>query len=391
MRRIGTSAMGIIAPIIRSGDNLSKIVSESVINASIDEDFKIEDGDIIGITEAVVAKAEGNYATIEQIAKDIRNKIKSGTVGVVFPILSRNRFSNILKGISMGSDKVIIQLSYPSDEVGNSIVTIDECDDLCVNPNTDSFTEEEFREKFGNDIKHKFTGIDYMEYYKSLGNNIEIIISNNPKEIFQYTKNVIVSDIHSRNRTKKFLKEGNIIIGLDDILSSSIDGSGYNEKYGILGSNKSTEDKLKLFPRNSSDFVKNVQELIKSKTGKVVEVMVYGDGAFKDPKGGIWEFADPVVSPGFTNGLLGMPNEIKLKYIADSELSHLEGEKLIKAIKEKIISKDKNLIGNMRSEGTTPRQITDLLGSLCDLVTGSGDKGTPIVYIKDYFKNYASE
>lgn len=392
MKTMGTQAIGIRAPIVYEGDNLPEIVVNSVIEYSNESKVAIEARDIIGVTEAVVARAQGNYATVEQIAKDVRKKFPSGTVGVVFPILSRNRFSILLKGIALGVDKLYIQLSYPMDEVGNHIVSQEQIYKSGVNPYTDVFSEGEFRARFNN-LRHEFTAIDYLNLYRTLGNNAEIILANDPCEMLKHTKNVIVADIHTRVQTKNRLVANGAesVFGLDEILNMSIDGSGYNQKYGVLGSNKAGENKVKLFPRLCEEFVEKVQKLMLKKTGVKVEVLIYGDGAFKDPVGKIWELADPVVSPAFTDGLVGLPNELKLKYIADNEFAGIRGEEAKKAIIERIRSKDKNLVGKDETEGTTPRRLTDLIGSLCDLVSGSGDKGTPFILIKGYFDNYASE
>jgi F420-0:gamma-glutamyl ligase len=374
---------------------ICKIVVESVINASISEGFSFHDKDVIGITEAVVARAQGNYATVDDVAADIKNKFPEGTIGVVFPILSRNRFSICLKGIARGAKKIVLMLSYPSDEVGNHLVSLDQLDEHNVNPWSDVLTEAKYRELFGYQ-KHHFTGVDYVAYYRELIENenceCEIIFANDVRTILNYTKDVLCCDIHSRARSKRLLKAkgANIVYGLDDVLSESINGSCYNKDYGLLGSNKATEDKIKLFPRDGQAIVLEIQRQMKEKTGKTIEVMVYGDGAFKDPVGKIWELADPVVSPFFTEGLLGQPNEIKLKYLADNDFANLEGEALKEAIKESIKQKDANLVGQMASQGTTPRQITDLIGSLCDLTSGSGDKGTPIILIQGYFDNYTN-
>ncbi|MDL2287680.1 coenzyme F420-0:L-glutamate ligase [Eubacteriales bacterium OttesenSCG-928-G02] len=394
MKYTGVTARGIITPIFKVGDDLVSNVVDSVINASNNENFNLNDGDIIGITEAVLARTQGNYATCEQISSDIKDKFNSEELGIVFPILSRNRFSILLKAIAMSTNKLYIQLSYPADEVGNLLVARDIFDKSGVNPYTDSFTEDEFREIFPPETTiHRFTGVDYIEFYKTFNPNIEIVFSNDPTHILKYTKNVLTCDIHSRSRSKKLINDAGAYkcFGLDDILTNPINGSGYNEIYGLLGSNKATENMVKLFPRNSQTFVEDVAALIKNKTNKNIEVLVYGDGGFKDPVGGIWELADPVVSPGFTKGLIGTPNEIKMKYLADTELSDFSGEELIKRMKAKILEKDSNLYGSMASQGTTPRQLTDLLGSLCDLISGSGDKGTPVVLIQNYFKNYAVE
>ncbi|SHE43821.1 F420-0:Gamma-glutamyl ligase [Tissierella praeacuta DSM 18095] len=392
-RIVGTVVRGLRAPIIKEGDDIADIVVNCVMKASEIEGFKIQDKDIVTLTESIVARAQGNYASINAIANDIREKFGNETIGLVFPILSRNRFAIILRGIAKGAKKIVLMLSYPSDEVGNHLVDMDVLDVKGVNPWTDVLNEKEFREYFGYTL-HPFTGVDYIEYYKSLiseyGIDCEIIFSNDPKTILNYTKNVIACDIHTRFRTKRILKEngGENVYGLDDILSYSIDGSGYNEKYGLLGSNKSTEDKIKLFPRDCQPIVNKIQESIKEKTGKIVEVMVYGDGAFKDPVGKIWELADPVVSPAYTSGLEGTPSEVKLKYLADNDFADLRGEELKKAISKYIENKESELVGNMAAQGTTPRRLTDLIGSLSDLTSGSGDKGTPIIYIQGYFDNY---
>ena len=394
-KMVGTISRGIRTPIIRSGDNLVEIIADSVISAAKEEKFELKDRDIIAATEAIVARAQNNYATIDDIAEDIKTKFNGDTIGVIFPILSRNRFAICLKGIAKGAKKIVLMLSYPSDEVGNHLVSLDMLDEKDVNPYRDVLTLEKYRELFGEN-KHPFTGVDYVEYYGNLireaGAEVEIIFSNNPRTILNYTKNVLVCDIHTRKRTKRILKEngGNIILGLDDILTSSINGSGFNEKYGLLGTNKATEDKVKLFPRNCEEFVQTLQNKILEETGKKVEVMIYGDGAFKDPVGKIWELADPVVSPAYTEGLEGTPNEIKLKYLADNNFANLQGEELRTAIEEYIKNKNSNLVGSMESQGTTPRRLTDLIGSLCDLTSGSGDKGTPVVYIQGYFDNYTN-
>jgi len=392
MRTFGTQATGIRTPIIYEGDDLPKIVVDSVLKYSKETGMKIADRDIIGVTEAVVARAQGNYATVEQIAADVKKKFPSGAVGVVFPIMSRNRFSIALRGIAAGAKKLYIQLSYPADEVGNHIVSDDQIYESGVNPYSDVFTEAEFREHF-KDVKHQFTGIDYLELYRELGNNAEIILANDPCEILKYTKNVIAADIHTRTQTKRRLEFGGAkkVYGLDDLLTKSVDGSGYNERYGLLGHNKATEDRVKLFPRDCDKFVRDVQELMLKKTGTKVEVVVYGDGAFKDPVGKIWELADPVVCPAYTDGLTGLPNELKLKYIADNELADKKGAEAQRAMVERIRKKRKNLMGKEETQGTTPRRLTDLIGSLCDLTSGSGDKGTPVVLIKGYFDNYADE
>lgn len=392
-RMVGTVIRGLRAPIINKGDDITEIVVNTVLKASETEGYSINDQDIVTVTESVVARAQGNYATIDNIAKDVSLKFGKDTIGVIFPILSRNRFSICLRGIAKGAKKIVLMLSYPSDEVGNHLVDIDMLDEKGVNPWTDVLTEAEFRGYFGYE-KHIFTGIDYIDYYKSIieeyGIDCEIIFSNTAKTILNYTKNVLTCDIHSRFRTKKILKAngGDKIYSLDDILSTSIDGSGYNEAYGLLGSNKATEESVKLFPRNCQSVVDSIQAMLKEKTGKAVEVMIYGDGAFKDPVGKIWELADPVVSPAYTAGLKGTPNEVKLKYLADNNFADLKGEELKKAISEYIINKESNLVGAMEAQGTTPRQLTDLIGSLSDLTSGSGDKGTPIIYIQGYFDNY---
>ena len=394
-RLVGTISRGVRAPIIRENDDICKIVVESVINASISEGFCFHDKDVIGITEAVVARAQGNYATVDDIAEDIKNKFPEGTIGVVFPILSRNRFSICLKGIARGAKKIVLMLSYPSDEVGNHLVSLDQLDEHNVNPWSDVLTEAKYRELFGYQ-KHHFTGVDYVAYYRELiekeNCECEIIFANDVRTILNYTEDVLCCDIHSRARSKRLLKAkgAKTVYGLDDVLSESINGSGYNKDYGLLGSNKATEDKIKLFPRDGQAIVLEIQKQMKEKTGKTIEVMVYGDGAFKDPVGKIWELADPVVSPFFTEGLLGQPNEIKLKYLADNDFANLEGDELKEAIKNSIKQKDSNLVGQMASQGTTPRQITDLIGSLCDLTSGSGDKGTPIILIQGYFDNYTN-
>ncbi len=390
MKTIGTISRGIKAPIIKKGDDLVDIVVDSVLAASEEGKFELQDKDVVAMTEAIVARAQGNYATLEQIAKDVRNKTGGGTVGLVFPIMSRNRFSMILKGIAMGVDKLIIQLSYPSDEVGNPLIPMDIIDEKGVNPYTDVFTEEQYYATFGK-ILHPFTGLDYIELYKSFGGaNCEIILANNPKEILKYTDKVINADIHTRNRTKRILKEAGakVCLNLTDILNASVDGSGWNE-YGLYGSNLATDNSIKLFPRDGQKLVDTIAAKFKAVTGKNIEVMIYGDGAFKDPVGGIWELADPVVSPAYTKGLEGTPNELKLKYLADNALGNLTGEDAKKAMKELIKEKKANLVADQFSQGTTPRRLTDLLGSLCDLTSGSGDKGTPIILIQNYFTNYS--
>ena len=392
-RMVGTISRGLRAPIIREGDDIAAIVVDSVLKASQNHNFEVQDGDIVTVTEAVVARAQGNYATVDAIAKDVQTKFGDDTVGVIFPILSRNRFAICLRGIAKGLKKVVLMLSYPSDEVGNHLVDLDLLDEKGVNPWTDVLTEEEFRNYFGYN-KHTFTGVDYIEYYKSLvqdaGAECEVIFSNNPKTILNYTTSVLTCDIHTRARSKRILKANGAtkVYGLDDILTQSVDGSGYNQEYGLLGSNKATEETVKLFPRECQPVVDKIQAELLAKTGKSVEVMVYGDGAFKDPVGKIWELADPVVSPAFTKGLEGQPNEVKLKYLADNDFAHLKGDELKAAISEYIKNKESDLTGNMASQGTTPRRLTDLIGSLADLTSGSGDKGTPIIYIQGYFDNY---
>ncbi len=392
-RVVGTVVRGLRGPIINNGDNIEEIVVQTVLNAATVEGFSIEDRDIVTVTESIVARAQGNYATIDNIAADIKGKFGEETVGVIFPILSRNRFANCLRGIAKGAQKVVLMLSYPADEVGNHLVDIDELDAKGINPWTDVLTEAQFREFFGY-IKHPFTGVDYIEYYKGLieaeGVACEVIFSNNPKTILNYTKNVLTCDIHTRFRTKRILTNNGAekVFGLDDILTQSIDGSGFNEAYGLLGSNKATEESVKLFPNNCQPIVDGIQAKIKEITGKTVEVMVYGDGAFKDPVGKIWELADPVVSPAYTAGLDGTPNEVKLKYLADNNFSHLRGEELKQAISKYIQNKNDDLVGAMKAQGTTPRRLTDLIGSLSDLTSGSGDKGTPMIYIQGYFDNY---
>ena len=392
-RKVGTISRGIRCPIIKEHDDLAKIVTESVLDAAKCEGFELRDKDVIALTESIVARAQGNYASIDAIAKDVKEKLGGGTVGVIFPILSRNRFAILLKGIARGCKKVILMLSYPSDEVGNALLTYDQLDEKDVNPYSDVLSLEKYRELFGHNV-HEFTGVDYVDYYISLvkgeGCEVEVVFANQAKTILNYTDTVLTCDIHTRSRTKRILlKHGaKCALGLDDILTSSVDGSGFNENYGLLGSNKSTEDKVKLFPRAATDLVYDIQARIKELTGKNVEVMVYGDGAFIDPQGKIWELADPVVSPFHTEGLKGTPNELKLKYLADNEFKDLSGKELQEAIAKKIKEKDGSLVGNMASQGTTPRQLTDLLGSLCDLTSGSGDKGTPIILIQGYFDNY---
>ncbi|MGN0628712.1 MAG: coenzyme F420-0:L-glutamate ligase [Oscillospiraceae bacterium] len=394
-RRVGTVSRGIRCPIIREGDDLGAIVTESVLEAAESDGFELHDRDVISVTESIVARAQGNYASVDDIAADVRAKLGGETVGVIFPILSRNRFAICLRGIAKGAKKIVLMLSYPSDEVGNELVSLDKLDEAGVDPYADVLTLEKYRELFGVN-RHPFTGIDYVDYYRGLiresGAEVEVIFANNAKAILDYTDRVLTCDIHTRARTKRILKAAGakVVCGLDDILTSPVNGSGYNEKYGLLGSNKSTEDRIKLFPRDSQPLVLDIQRRILEATGKHVEVMVYGDGAFKDPQGKIWELADPVVSPFFTDGLVGTPNELKLKYLADNDFKHLSGEELKAAISDSIRAKDGSLVGNMASQGTTPRQLTDLIGSLCDLTSGSGDKGTPVVLVQGYFDNYTT-
>ncbi|MCQ2155174.1 MAG: coenzyme F420-0:L-glutamate ligase [Bacteroidales bacterium] len=395
-RRTGTVSRGIRCPIIRQGDNLAEIVANSVLEAAGSDGFTLNDRDVVAVTESVVARAQGNYAEIDAIAQDVRTKTGGSTVGVIFPILSRNRFAICLKGIATGCKKVVLMLSYPSDEVGNSLVSLDAVDQAGVNPYSDVLTLEQFRKHFGY-VKHEFTGIDYIEYYSSIirecGAEVEVVFANHAEAILDYTDTVITCDIHTRARSKRILKAAGakIVLGLDDILNAPVNGSGYNEDYGLLGSNKATENTVKLFPHKCPEFVDDIRDRILKATGKKVEVMIYGDGAFKDPQGKIWELADPVVSPVHTDGLSGTPNELKLKYLADNDFADLNGEDLREAISNSIKTKDADLKGRMASEGTTPRQITDLLGSLCDLTSGSGDKGTPVVLVQGYFDNYTSE
>lgn len=392
-RKIGTVARGMRAPIIREGDNLEQIVTDVILEGEKAGEYKIQDRDVVGITESIVARVQGNYANVDQIAEDVKNKFGGEEVGVIFPILSRNRFAICLRGIARGAKKIILMLSYPSDEVGNHLLDIDLVDKAGINPYSDVLSEAEFEKAFGKSC-HPFTGMDYVAYYKSIieeeGAEAEIIFANNPKAILDYTKKVLNCDIHTRARTKRLLNEGGaeIVFGMDDILTESVNGSGYNIKYGLLGSNKATEETIKLFPNDCTEFVYKIQENIKEATGKTIEVMVYGDGAFKDPVGKIWELADPVVSPGYTKGLEGTPNEVKLKYLADNDFADLSGEELKTAISEYIRNKDEDLGDSMVAQGTTPRRLTDLIGSLCDLTSGSGDKGTPIIYIQGYFDNY---
>ena len=392
----GTVSRGIKLPILKQGDDLANIVVESVLAASKEAPFQMNDRDVIAITESIVARCQGNYASVNDIAQDIRNKVPDGELGVIFPILSRNRFAILLKGFARGSKKIFLMLSYPSDEVGNALLTYDELDEKGVNPYSDVLSLEQYRKLFGRKV-HEFTGVDYIDYYVDLikgeGCDVEVIFANQPKAILDYTKNVLTCDIHTRNRTKRILKEkgANIVLGLDDILTQPVNGSGCNVKYGLLGSNKATEEMVKLFPNDGQELVEKIQGLMEMKTGKHVEVMVYGDGAFKDPQGKIWELADPVVSPFFTEGLRGTPNELKIKFLADNEFNNLKGDELKEAIQAKIKEKEANLVGKMASEGTTPRQLTDLIGSLCDLTSGSGDKGTPVVLVQGYFTNYSEE
>ena len=393
---VGTTSRGIRLPIIKKGDNLADMVVTSVLEASKNEPFAINDKDVIAITESVVARSQGNYATVDDIAKDVHDKFQGGEIGVIFPILSRNRFSILLKGMARGVKKIYLMLSYPSDEVGNALLTYDELDEKNINPYSDVLSLEEYRKLFGHKV-HEFTGVDYIDYYVSLikgeGCDVEVIFANQAKTILNYTDKVLTCDIHTRNRTKRILKEkgGKIVLGMDDILTAPVNGSGYNAKYGLLGSNKSTEEVVKLFPRDAQSLVEDIQAKINKATGKHVEVMVYGDGAFKDPQGKIWELADPVVSPFYTSGLKGTPNELKLKYLADNDFKGLKGDALKEAIKNKIKEKEGSLVGNMASQGTTPRQLTDLIGSLCDLTSGSGDKGTPVVLVQGYFTNYSQD
>ena len=394
-RRVGTVSRGIRCPIIREGDNLAAIVADSVLEAAEYEGFELRDRDVISVTESIVARSQGNYASIDNIAQDVKAKLGDGTIGVIFPILSRNRFAICLKGIAKAAKKIVIMLSYPSDEVGNELISLDKIDEAGVNPYSDVLSLERYRELFGVN-KHEFTGVDYVEYYGDLvrecGAEVEFVFANQAKAILDYTDCVLNCDIHTRARTKRILKAAGakVVCGLDDIMTAPINGSGCNEKYGLLGSNKSTEETIKLFPRECKDLVLDIQKRIMDATGKHVEVMVYGDGAFKDPQGKIWELADPVVSPAYTDGLIGTPNELKLKYLADNDFKDLSGEELKKAISDSIKSKQDNLVGNMASQGTTPRQLTDLIGSLCDLTSGSGDKGTPVVLVQGYFDNYTN-
>ena len=394
-RRVGTVSRGIRCPIIRQGDDLASIVTDSVLQAAAAEGFALRDRDVIAVTESVVARSQGNYATTDDIAADVRAKFGGETVGVIFPILSRNRFAICLRGIARGAKKVVLMLSYPSDEVGNELVSLDLIDEAGLNPYSDVLTVPQFRALFGV-VRHPFTGVDYIDYYTKLieesGAEAEVILANQPKAILAYTDKVLTCDIHTRARTKRILKAAgaSVVLGLDEILNAPVNGSGCNENYGLLGSNKAEEDRVKLFPRDCRDLVYDIQARLLAATGKKVEVMVYGDGAFKDPQGKIWELADPVVSPAFTDGLIGTPNELKLKYLADNDFKDLSGDALKAAISESIRKKDANLFGKMASEGTTPRQLTDLIGSLCDLTSGSGDKGTPVVLVQGYFDNYTN-
>ena len=395
-RLVGTISRGVRCPIIREGDNLVDITVDSVLAAAQSEGFELRDRDVIGITESIVARAQGNYASVEDIAADVKAKLGGETVGVIFPILSRNRFAINLKGIAMGCKKVVLMLSYPSDEVGNALLTYDQLDEAGINPYSDVLSLEKYRELFGENI-HEFTGVDYVQYYSDIiretGAEVEVVFANQAKTILDYTDCIINCDIHTRARTKRLLKAAGakVVCGLDDIMTESINGSGFNAKYGLLGSNKATENKIKLFPQECKDLVVEIQNVLLQKTGKLIEVMVYGDGAFKDPQGKIWELADPVVSPAFTDGLIGTPNELKLKYLADNDFANLSGAELKEAISNSIKAKQDNLVGNMASQGTTPRQLTDLLGSLCDLTSGSGDKGTPVILIQGYFDNFTTE
>ena len=391
MQNTGVIARGIVTPIFRQGDDLIGTICDCIKDSSETAGYKIAEGDIIAVTEAVVGRVQGNYASLEQVSKEVRTKMGGNDIGIVFPILSRNRFENVLKGIARGCEKLYIQLSYPNDEVGNKIIDIATCDEKGVNPHSDNFTEAEFRAIFGMDTVHSFTGVDYIKHYKELAGNAEIVFSNDPKYILNYTKNIINCDIHTRKRTQTLIKKAgaDICLRLDELMNESVDGSGYSE-YGLLGSNKATDESVKLFPRDTNQFVNELQTEITRRFGAKPEVMVYGDGCFKDPVGGIWELADPVVSPAYTSGLSGTGNELKIKYIADNDYADLSGETLTNTVRDRIKSKAADLVGNMVSEGTTPRRIHDLVGSLCDLVSGSGDRGTPVVLIQNYFKNYAS-
>lgn len=393
-RKVGTISRGIRCPIIREGDDISSVVVKSVLEAAESEGYEIRDRDIVAVTESVVARSQGNYASVEAISKDVKAKLGSDTIGVIFPILSRNRFAICLRGISMAAKKIVLMLSFPRDEVGNQLLTEDQLDEAGINPYSKVMSLEEYRELFGEN-KHPFTGVDYLAYYgeviEAAGAEVEIVLANHATEILNYTDKVINCDIHTRKRTRRILKDaGATVLGMDEILNAPVDGSGFNSKYGLLGSNKSTEDSVKLFPESCEDVVLGIQKSILDKTGKCVEVLVYGDGAFKDPVGKIWELADPVVSPAYTPGLEGTPNELKLKYLADNDFKELSGEELREAISARIKEKDDNLVGKMETEGTTPRRLTDLIGSLCDLTSGSGDKGTPVVHIQGYFDNYTN-
>ena len=394
-RYSGTVSRGIRCPIIKQGDDLLKIIPDTVVEASKNEGFSLNDRDVVAITESIVARAQGNYCTVDDIAKDIRNKLGGEEMGVIFPITSRNRFSVLLTGFARGAKKIYLMLSYPSDEVGNAFLTYDELDEKGIDPYNDVLSEKQYKELFGDPV-HEFTGVNYVDYYRELINNegceCEIIFANKAKTILDYSKNVLTCDIHTRARTKRILKAlGANVYGLDDIMNASVDGSGFNEKYGLLGSNKATDEKVKLFPRDAQRLVDGIQARLRELTGKKMEVMIYGDGAFKDPQGKIWELADPVVSPFYTEGLKGTPNEVKIKYLADNDYADLKGEELREAIKSSIKQKESNLVGKMVSEGTTPRQLTDLIGSLCDLTSGSGDKGTPVVLVQGYFDNYTND
>lgn len=393
MRTVGTVVRGIRAPIFRKGDDLAKLTCECVLQAAQSEGFAIKDRDVIGVTESTLARTQGNYATVEQIAADVRSKFPGGVAGIVHPILSRNRFSLLLKGISMGLDKLYIQLAYPSDEVGNHLISWDELDEKGINPTSDVLTEQKYRELFGEEILHPFTGVDYVRMYKEIAPNCEIFLANDPRAMLKFTPNVLCCDIHTRERSKRLLQKAGAerVYTMADILSQPVEGSGYNPDYGLYGSNLSDEHTVKLFPRDCQDFVNRVQQMMFEKTGKRVEVMVYGDGAFKDPVGKIWELADPVVSPGYTSGLEGTPNELKLKHLADTSLKGMEEGAAEDALRKAIEAKSGSLVGSMAAQGTTPRRYTDLLGSLCDLTSGSGDKGTPIVLVQDYFTNFADE
>ncbi|MBB1547528.1 MAG: coenzyme F420-0:L-glutamate ligase [Mogibacterium sp.] len=393
-RKVGTISRGIRCPIIREGDDISSVVVNSVLEAAEDEGYEIRDRDIVAVTESVVARSQGNYASVEAISKDVKAKLGSDTIGVIFPILSRNRFAICLRGISMAAKKIVLMLSFPRDEVGNQLLTEDQLDEAGIDPYSKVMSLEEYRELFGEN-KHPFTGVDYLAYYgeviEAAGAEVEIVLANHATEILNYTDKVINCDIHTRKRTRRILKDaGATVLGMDEILNAPVDGSGFNSKYGLLGSNKSTEDSVKLFPESCEDVVLGIQKSMLDKTGKCVEVLVYGDGAFKDPVGKIWELADPVVSPAYTPGLEGTPNELKLKYLADNDFKDLSGEELREAISARIKEKDDNLVGKMETEGTTPRRLTDLIGSLCDLTSGSGDKGTPVVHIQGYFDNYTN-